>query len=39
MGVIYHNDFNDCVAKYNGDYKVKEFSCWKQKHGNVSLAI
>lgn len=30
MGVISHNDFNDCVSKYDGDYKVKEFSCWKQ---------
>jgi len=27
---VSHNDFNKCVKKYNGDYKVKQFSCWKQ---------
>ncbi len=30
MSFISHNDFNDCVAKYDGQYKVKNFSCWKQ---------
>ena len=30
MGFISHNDFNGCVLKYKGDYKTKEFSCWKQ---------
>lgn len=30
MSFVSHNDFNDCVAKYHGQYKVKEFSCWKQ---------
>jgi hypothetical protein len=23
-------EFNKCVARYGGDYKVKEFSCWDQ---------
>jgi hypothetical protein len=27
---ISHNDFIKCVKKYNGDYKTKHFSCWKQ---------
>ena len=27
---ISHNDFLKCVKKYNGDYKTKHFSCWKQ---------
>jgi hypothetical protein len=27
---VSHNDFNKCVNKYNGDYKTKHFSCWKQ---------
>lgn len=27
---ISHNDFLKCVNKYNGDYKTKHFSCWKQ---------
>lgn len=30
MAFISHNDFNACVAKYNGDYKIKDFTCWKQ---------
>ena len=30
MSFVSHNDFNDCVAKYDGQYKVKDFSCWKQ---------
>ena len=25
-----HNDFISCVSKYNGNYKVKTFSCWHQ---------
>jgi hypothetical protein len=25
-----HNDFLKCVSKYDGDYKTKHFSCWKQ---------
>jgi len=25
----YHS-FKRCVGRYNGDYKTKEFSCWKQ---------
>ncbi len=25
-----HNDFIRCVAKYQGNYKVKTFSCWHQ---------
>ncbi len=25
-----HNDFIKCVEKYDGDYKTKHFSCWKQ---------
>lgn len=24
------NDFKKCVDRYNGNYKVKEFSCWHQ---------
>jgi IS4 transposase len=27
---VSHNDFNKCVNRYNGDYKTKHFSCWKQ---------
>jgi len=27
---VSHNDFLKCVRSYNGDYKVKHFSCWKQ---------
>lgn len=30
MSFIDHNDFLACVNRYNGDYKVKDFSCWKQ---------
>lgn len=25
-----HNDFNSCVSRYNGNYKVKTFTCWHQ---------
>ena len=27
---ISHNDFLKCVNKYDGNYKTKHFSCWKQ---------
>ena len=27
---VSHNDFMKCVNRYNGDYKTKHFSCWKQ---------
>lgn len=30
MALISHKSFNSCVKRYNGDYKVKQFSCWKQ---------
>ncbi len=30
MSLVSHNDFNACVQRFNGDYKVKDFSCWKQ---------
>ena len=30
MSFIDHNDFLACVNRYNGNYKVKDFSCWKQ---------
>ena len=30
MSFIDHNEFLSCVNRYNGDYKVKDFSCWKQ---------
>jgi transposase len=30
MAFVSHNDFNACVQRYGGEYKVKEFSCWKQ---------
>src|SRR5436190_16566967 len=25
-----HNDFISCVSKYQGNYKVKTFTCWHQ---------
>ena len=25
-----HNDFNVCVTKYQGNYKIKSFTCWHQ---------
>lgn len=28
--LVSHNDFLKCVKSYNGDHKVKHFSCWKQ---------
>ena len=30
MSFVSHNDFLVCVKRYDGDYKVKEFNCWKQ---------
>ncbi len=27
---VSYNDFLKCVKKYDGDYKTKHFSCWKQ---------
>jgi hypothetical protein len=27
---ISHNDFNKCVETYDGDYRTRHFSCWKQ---------
>lgn len=30
MDFIPRYEFNKCVARYNGNYKVKEFSCWEQ---------
>lgn len=27
---VSHNDFLKCVKKYDGDYKIKHFGCWKQ---------
>jgi hypothetical protein len=28
--LVSHNDFIKCVKKYQGDYKTRHFSCWKQ---------
>jgi len=28
--IVSHNDFSKCVNRYDGNYKVKHFSCWKQ---------
>ena len=30
ISFVSHNDFNECVHRYDGNYKIKEFSCWKQ---------
>ncbi len=30
MGLISHKQFQTLVARHKGDYKVKDFSCWKQ---------
>ena len=27
---VSYNDFIKCVKKYDGDYKTRHFSCWKQ---------
>ena len=30
MDFVSRYEFNKCVDKYNGNYKVKTFSCWEQ---------
>lgn len=30
VSLIYRYEFNKCVSRYNGDYKVQEFNCWSQ---------
>ena len=30
IGLISHKQFQTIVDRYSGDYKVKDFSCWKQ---------
>lgn len=30
MGLMSHKKFHTIVARYKGDYKVKDFTCWKQ---------
>lgn len=30
VSVLDANDFTKCVARYKGNYKVKDFSCWHQ---------
>jgi len=30
MSFVSHNDFNSCVSRYDGNYKTRHFSCWKQ---------
>jgi hypothetical protein len=30
MGLISHKQFQTLVHRYKGDFKVKDFSCWKQ---------
>src|SRR3954468_9384795 len=30
MGLISHKKFNTLVTRHKGDYKVKDFTCWKQ---------
>jgi hypothetical protein len=27
---VSHNDFIKCVKKYDGNYRTRNFSCWKQ---------
>ena len=29
-GLISHKSFQTCVSRYDGEYKVKHFSCWRQ---------
>ena len=29
-GLIVRYEFSKCVDRYNGDYKIKDFSCWNQ---------
>lgn len=30
MGLIHPEEFDRCVEKYNGNYRVRSFSCWHQ---------
>jgi hypothetical protein len=30
MSLLDHNEFNRCVDRYNGNYRVKSFTCWHQ---------
>jgi hypothetical protein len=30
MELVSHKAFNGCVERYKGDFKSKQFSCWKQ---------
>lgn len=30
IALISHKSFQTCVNRYNGDFKTKHFSCWKQ---------
>lgn len=30
MELVSHKAFNSCVKRYKGDFKSKQFSCWKQ---------
>lgn len=30
MSLVSHKQFQTLVKRYNGEYKVKEFTCWKQ---------
>ena len=30
MSLLSATSFNSCVKRYDGDYKIKRFSCWQQ---------
>ncbi|MBQ4389564.1 MAG: DUF4372 domain-containing protein [Bacteroidales bacterium] len=30
MSLIPRRQFNNCVARYNGDYRIRNFSCYNQ---------
>lgn len=30
MALVHHQEFTRCVNKYNGNYRVRSFSCWNQ---------
>ena len=30
MSLVSHKVFSSCVKRYKGDYKIKQFNCWKQ---------
>lgn len=30
MDFITTHEFNQCVKRYNGNYKIKNFTCWEQ---------